>query len=114
MGKQANPIQKAAETVGRDATAAGEALARQARGAARERETGGPGKTTPIKVTVTIEITAYAYAEADGGYSVIVPALPGCFSEADSVEEIAANVREAAEGWLASKESFEIKGGCLP
>ncbi|MBI1832308.1 MAG: type II toxin-antitoxin system HicB family antitoxin [Planctomycetes bacterium] len=39
-------------------------------------------------------------AEAVGGYSVSVPALPGCHSEGDTLEEALANIREAAELWL--------------
>lgn len=31
----------------------------------------------------------------DGGYSVSVPALPGCYSQGDTLEEALANVREA-------------------
>lgn len=31
----------------------------------------------------------------DGGYTAIVPALPGCLSEGDTREEALANVREA-------------------
>ena len=38
--------------------------------------------------------------EKVGGYSVSVPALPGCYSEGDSLEEALANIREAAELWL--------------
>jgi predicted RNase H-like HicB family nuclease len=38
--------------------------------------------------------------EEDGCYSVAVPALPGCFSCGDTLEEARANIREAAEGWL--------------
>jgi len=36
----------------------------------------------------------------EGGYTAYVPALPGCISEGDSVEEAMANVREAIELYL--------------
>jgi predicted RNase H-like HicB family nuclease len=38
--------------------------------------------------------------ELDGGYSVSIPAMPGCFSEGDTLEEALANIREAADLWL--------------
>ena len=38
--------------------------------------------------------------EADGGYSVSVPAMPGCHSQGDTLEEALANIREAADLWL--------------
>ena len=38
--------------------------------------------------------------ESMGGYSVSVPALPGCHSQGDSLEEALENIREAAELWL--------------
>ena len=38
--------------------------------------------------------------EEDGGYWAEVPALPGCFTQADTREELLANIRDAAEGWL--------------
>ena len=40
------------------------------------------------------------HREDDGRYSVAVPALPGCYSCGDTIEEARANIREAAEGWL--------------
>jgi predicted RNase H-like HicB family nuclease len=40
--------------------------------------------------------------EPDGGYSVHVPALPGCASQGDTLEEALANIREAAELYLWS------------
>jgi predicted RNase H-like HicB family nuclease len=38
--------------------------------------------------------------EAVGGYSVSVPALPGCYSQGETLEEALENIREAAELWL--------------
>lgn len=36
-----------------------------------------------------------------GGYTVTIPALPGCISEGDTFEESIANIREAAELYLS-------------
>ena len=36
----------------------------------------------------------------DGGFTATVPALPGCISEGDTVEEAMANIREAIELYL--------------
>ena len=33
----------------------------------------------------------------EGGYTVYVPALPGCISEGDTLEEARRNIREAIE-----------------
>jgi antitoxin HicB len=38
--------------------------------------------------------------EAQGGYSVSVPAFPGCHSEGETFDEALANIREAADLWL--------------
>jgi len=38
--------------------------------------------------------------ESVGGYSVSVPALPGCYSEGESLQEAIENIREAAELWI--------------
>jgi predicted RNase H-like HicB family nuclease len=40
--------------------------------------------------------------EEDGGYVAECPAIPGCVSEGDTVEEALANVKEAIEGCLES------------
>jgi predicted RNase H-like HicB family nuclease len=42
-----------------------------------------------MKFTVILE------PEANGGYSVICPAIPGCVSQGDSLDEALANIREA-------------------
>ena len=36
----------------------------------------------------------------DGGYTALVPGLPGCISEGESLEETLANIREAIELYL--------------
>jgi len=42
-----------------------------------------------MKFTVILE------PEEDGGYSVICPAIPGCASQGDSLDEALNNIREA-------------------
>jgi predicted RNase H-like HicB family nuclease len=42
-----------------------------------------------MKFTVILE------PEADDGYSVICPAIPGCVSQGDTLDEALANIREA-------------------
>ena len=36
----------------------------------------------------------------EGGSWAEIPALAGCVSEGETLEEALANIREAAEGWL--------------
>lgn len=44
--------------------------------------------------------TVVLQQEADGGFVVTVPALPGCVSQGDSRDEAIANVREAIAVYL--------------
>jgi len=41
------------------------------------------------------------HQEPEGGYWGEVPALPGCYSQGESLEELLANLREAVQGVLA-------------
>jgi len=38
--------------------------------------------------------------EAEGGYSVSVPTMPGCHSQGETLDEALANIREAADLWI--------------
>ena len=49
--------------------------------------------------------------EQDGGYSVTVPALPGCVSQGETRAEALAMIREAIELYL---ESLEAHGDPIP
>lgn len=40
----------------------------------------------------------------DGGYTASVPALPGCHSEGETVDEAVKNIREAIACYLESLE----------
>lgn len=40
----------------------------------------------------------------EGGYTVIVPSLPGCISEGDSRDDALKNIREAIELYLEPVE----------
>jgi predicted RNase H-like HicB family nuclease len=46
-----------------------------------------------------------------GGYTVTVPALPGCISEGDTREEALANIKEAIELYI---ESLQADGEPIP
>ena len=49
--------------------------------------------------------------EADGGYVVTVPALPGCVSEGDTRDEAVVNIREAIEAYV---EALRKAGDPVP
>lgn len=56
----------------------------------------------PLTVDVAVALTAIVRPEPDvGGYSASIPALPGCHTQGETLDEVRANLREAAEGWLA-------------
>ncbi|MBL7684634.1 MAG: type II toxin-antitoxin system HicB family antitoxin [Deltaproteobacteria bacterium] len=44
---------------------------------------------------------------SDGGYTIYVPALPGCISEGDTREEALKNIQEAVSLYLESVEDDE-------
>jgi predicted RNase H-like HicB family nuclease len=57
----------------------------------------------PVALHFTATLTALVYPEPEaGGYSAEVPALPGCYTQGETLEEVQANLREVAEGWLGS------------
>jgi predicted RNase H-like HicB family nuclease len=47
-----------------------------------------------------MKIKAIVHPAEEGGYWAEVPALPGCITEGDTMEEVIANLKDAIEGWL--------------
>lgn len=52
------------------------------------------------KVAQLSTYTAVFEPAPEGGYTVTVPALPGCISEGETFEEAYKNIREATELYL--------------
>lgn len=48
-----------------------------------------------------MKVKAIIHEAEEGGYWAEVPALPGCVTQGDTVEEVTSNLREAIEGWLS-------------
>ncbi|MBI2597003.1 type II toxin-antitoxin system HicB family antitoxin [Candidatus Daviesbacteria bacterium] len=49
--------------------------------------------------------------EADGGYSVWIPDLPGCTSQGGNLEEAISNIKEATELYLEDADNDKIEEG---
>ena len=46
-------------------------------------------------------LKAIIHEAEEGGYWAEVPALPGCVTQGETMEEVTSNLREAIEGWLS-------------
>lgn len=58
-----------------------------------------------------MKLNVIIHKAEEGGYWAKVPALPGCFSQAETMEEMLFNIKESAEAWLdvASSNIVEIE-----
>ena len=55
-----------------------------------------------------MKLTVIIHDDEDGLWAE-VPALPGCFSQGDTREELMFNIREAAELWLEAKSEMKLE-----
>ena len=63
-----------------------------------------------------MKIKAIVHPAEEGGYWAEVPALPGCITEGDTMEELIANLKDAIDGWLevaGSQKLVESKAQVL-
>ena len=58
-----------------------------------------------------LSFSVYYEGASEGGFVAIVPALPGCHTQGETLEETERNVREAIELYL---ESLTAQGEPLP
>lgn len=57
-----------------------------------------------------MKLKAIIHKADEGGYWAEVPALPGCVTQGETLDELNANLREAIEGWLAVEEEQAAYG----
>jgi predicted RNase H-like HicB family nuclease len=55
-----------------------------------------------------MKVRVVVHAAEEGGFWAEVPELPGCFTEADTREELIANLREAVEAILMGPEIVPV------
>lgn len=60
-----------------------------------------------FRMDFPVKIDAVVTEEEDGRFSAHVPSLPGCVTEADDLDELRANLTEAATAWLEVREEME-------
>ena len=47
-----------------------------------------------------MKIKVIVHQAEEGGYWAEIPALQGCITEGDTMEELENNIKDAIEGWL--------------
>lgn len=57
----------------------------------------------PIKVVI--------HEAEEGGYWAEVPGMPGCYTQAETIEELKSNLCEALEGWLGATQEDALGRG---
>jgi predicted RNase H-like HicB family nuclease len=55
-------------------------------------------------------LKAIIHEAEEGGFWAEVPALPGCVTQGETVEDVTLNLREAIEGWLSIETSETTAG----
>jgi predicted RNase H-like HicB family nuclease len=56
-----------------------------------------------------MKLKVIVHKAEEGGYWAEVPALAGCVSQGETMEELTANIHEAIEGWLSAEtESLRL------
>ncbi len=55
-----------------------------------------------------MKLKAIIHPAEEGGYWAEVPALPGCITEGDSMDEVLANLQDAIQGWLEVANEIEL------
>jgi predicted RNase H-like HicB family nuclease len=58
-----------------------------------------------------MKIKVVVHEAEEGGYWGEVPALPGCASQGETVEELLENLREAIEGYLSVEVDADKRDG---
>lgn len=56
-----------------------------------------------------MKLKVFIYDAEEGGYWAKVPAIPGCVSQGETLEEVRANIVHALEGCLTVREEMAMQ-----
>jgi predicted RNase H-like HicB family nuclease len=57
--------------------------------------------------TQSMQVKVVVHEAEEGGFWAEVPALPGCVSQGETMDEVLAHIREAIQAWLATEPPVE-------
>lgn len=60
------------------------------------------------------DLTAYVHAAEEGGYWAEVPALPGCLTQGETLDEVVENLDDAVRGWLSVQTVETLRANGVP
>jgi predicted RNase H-like HicB family nuclease len=58
-----------------------------------------------LRYFADVTLRVLIHSAEEGGYWAEVPALPGCVSQGETMDELRSNIREAIEGWLLAEDA---------
>jgi predicted RNase H-like HicB family nuclease len=63
-----------------------------------------------LQYKIHMTLKAIIHEAEEGGFWAEVPALPGCFTQGETLAEVKANLREAIELWLSVDDELTETG----
>jgi antitoxin HicB len=71
-------------------------------------------QTQSLEYYLSLKYPMSVYPEEEGDYTVIIPDLPGCFTQGETLEEAMNNINEARKLWIETVYSSGKKEIVLP
>jgi predicted RNase H-like HicB family nuclease len=54
----------------------------------------------PLQYFLSLKYPILIYPEKEGGYTALIPDLPGCLTQSETLDEVIANIEEARKLWI--------------
>ncbi|MCX6224460.1 MAG: type II toxin-antitoxin system HicB family antitoxin [Bacteroidia bacterium] len=61
-----------------------------------------------------MKIKVFIHKDEKQGFWAEIPSLPGCYTQADTMEDLFPNIYEAVEGYLKVREEESLKNKAIP
>ncbi|MGK7924353.1 MAG: type II toxin-antitoxin system HicB family antitoxin [Spirulina sp.] len=71
-------------------------------------------KPQSLEYYLSLKYPMSIYPEDEGGYTIMIPDLPGCMTQGETIEEALENINEARELWIETVYSSSKKQIPLP